>query len=216
MTALGKDFGEPDAEKQYNATQDLAEKAIAGIGPRSALPVTDNADVVDSLLGYIFDLEWYNKRFNDVKSNWQILLERARALQIPVITHSYCYPLFNENPTTLFGTGKVPRTGPWFNPRFREAQIMDRRVRKVCLKCLVDHFMGHILEPFRQQYKTFDPATQAWDYPFDFVDVRNANSSVDKWRDEMHLYGLGFREVSKGLHKLISSRFPQFFDPLSE
>lgn len=211
FSALGVDLGTSTLKDQPAQLQDIGDKVIQEIDERQGLP--DPAiDDVDHLLASIFNVTRYKTRFNSVKNDLQQMLNVASALRIPVLMHSYCYPLYNESPTTLMGKpgGKAVITGPWFTTRFVQAGIVDRRVQKICLKSLLDHFVMHILQPFKDQYKEVDVEGND-DFRFDYADVREVCMDASLWRDEMHLRGQGYIRVARKLYEKIAARFPQFF-----
>lgn len=194
-----KAFGEPRLAWQQPYMEGIGTQVIANFPERFTLP-NPNGDDYDKLLTSVFDAAWYEERFDSVIANLKTLLDCAKVLNIPVISHSYGYPFFNEEPTTYLGWGD-PLTGPWFGPRFREAQVFDRRIQRICLKVILDNYLGSVLYPLQQNYPLFD-----------FVDVRNTNSKVERWRDEMHLTKHGFKEIAEAIYDKVKARFPAFFE----
>jgi hypothetical protein len=187
LTALKKDFGPNDRILQAKSLQEIGEKVIANF-PQSILPSSPE----EQLINAIFDPIAFNQRFLDVKNNWMILLNEAQQRTIPVLTHGYGYPLFNEEATSTFGAEQQTWAGPWFFDRFWEANIQDRRIQKICLKVILDRFVTDVLDPLKAQYSNFD-----------YVDIRNLNSSIDTWRDEMHLRGSGYRKIAEQVYDAI-------------
>jgi hypothetical protein len=211
MNGIGN-LGENDPIKQPGRLQEIGDKVIAEVPERQSFP-DQPADVYDDILATVYDLTRYRARFDSVKANIQRLMDVVSALHIPVLTHTYCYPLYNENPTYLGPESESVRiTGPWFKPRFLEAGIPDRRVHKVCLKAMIDHYVLHILQPFTDQYKEIDP-NQNVDLRFEYVDVRDWCMDVELWRDEMHLRSDGFIKIARELYHRIAVRFPHLFNP---
>jgi hypothetical protein len=203
LAALGVPPGSVDNTWAPLVLQPIGQQVIAN-WPDVVAPGSPH----DALLQFVFDRTsgsltgLYEQRFSDTKANWEVLLTAAGNLGIPVISHTYGYPLFNENPASYFGAGNWNITGPWFNHRFREANIVDRRIEKICLKALLDDFVNKILKPLKAQYPLFD-----------YVDVRNLNSSTELWRDEMHLRSKAFNEVAENIYHLAAtnSQLSQFF-----
>jgi hypothetical protein len=138
-----------------------------------------------------------------VLNNWQVLLNFAKTLNIPVITHTYGYPFFNEEATSVLGWEWKKRTGPWFKPRFEEARIVDRRIRRICLKAILDNFRWYVLEELTQPGHGFD---------FEYVDVRDVNPAAGLWRDEMHLMPAGFKKIAEKIYQKIEQRFGAQWD----
>jgi hypothetical protein len=177
--------------------QPIGDSVIANF-PDDVLPNTPAAN----LLTTVFDWPLFTARYGDVTNYLKVLLTKADSLGIPVITHTYCYPLFNENPTSLLGYGRKDLAGPWFNNRFREANIASRVIEKIGLKTLLDGFVSAILNPLKAQFPLFD-----------YVDVRRLNSSTDLWRDEMHLRAPGFRNLAEQVFSRVASnpKFSNYF-----
>lgn len=151
-------------------------------------------DAHDLLLTAVLDATRYKDVFDSVKSNWQIILAEAKKSGIPVISHTYCYPFFNEYATSPGGGGQLKVTGPWFKPRFEEANIANRRVRDICLKSVLDNYVGYVLEPLKGFYNQFY-----------YVDVRAENSEDARWRDEMHLRAEGFAVIAEKIYAVIQT-----------
>lgn len=174
-------FGESDPSKQ-----DLNEigKLVRAL-PDLKYPPDPNGDPGQKLLDAVFDRARYTARFDRVKANLEVLLNAASERGTFVIVHAYCYPLFRQNPTTHYGR----QTGPWFAPRFSQAGIADLRVRCICLKALLDHFVSHILEPLKLAFVG----------TFTYVDTRKLNGDAYFWNDEMHLTTTGFGKVADAI-----------------
>lgn len=187
-------FGTDDPLLQFDHLQDIGTNVIANF-PDSIAPLSAE----EALLQAVFDQAAIDQRYGTIKANWEIVLQEATGRGIPVITHSYGYPLFNEEATSVFGLAKDRRAGPWFTNRFEEALIADRRIRKMCLKLILDKFFTDILIPLKTVYPSFD-----------YVDTRRANTSTGDWRDEMHLHNAGFRRVAEALFDKVAGRFPDF------
>ncbi|MEA2602072.1 MAG: hypothetical protein QOF89_3064 [Acidobacteriota bacterium] len=187
LVQLGKDFGPSNLVQQAKSPQEIGTKVIANF-PDTFSPGSPE----DLLIQAVFDPIGFGQRYIDVRTNWKILLDEATLRQIPVISHTYGYPLFNEEPTSVLGLGVKGRAGPWFNNRFKEAKISDRRIQKICLKAILDRFVTAVLNPLKAQYSLFD-----------YVDIRNLNSAIDLWRDEMHLRGSGFRKIAEKVYEKI-------------
>ncbi|MEN3370989.1 MAG: hypothetical protein V7609_3132 [Verrucomicrobiota bacterium] len=152
----------------------------------------------EALLHFVFDMGsitgLWEQRYAQVKTLWQVLLTKTQGLGIPVVSHTYGYPLFNENPASYLGWGNTNITGPWFNHRFREANITDRRIQKICLKAIVDNFVNVVFNPLKLQYPLFD-----------YVDIRNLNSATDLWRDEMHLRATGYKKIAEKIYETVAA-----------
>lgn len=203
-------LGESDPAKQPGKLQEIGDNIIHEMAERDDFP-DKLKDIYDEILATVFDLTRYRARFDSVKQNLQRLMDVASPLHIPVLTHTYCYPLYNEKPTFLGPESERGRiVGPWFKPRFIEAGIDDRRVHKICLKALLDHYVMHILQPFNDKYKEVDP-NQNIDLRFEYVDVRDWCMDTVLWRDEMHLRSDGFIKIARELYHRIAVRFPQLF-----
>lgn len=149
-------------------------------------------DSHDQLLAAVFHVGRYQARLLSVKNNWTTFLAHVQSLGIPVIAHSYCYPFFSEKATSALGEGNLRFTGPWFAPRFKEANIIDRRVKDICLKTIVDNYVGYVLEPLKTSFDNFH-----------YVDVREENQADARWRDEMHLKNDGFEVVAEKIYAVI-------------
>ncbi len=175
--------------------QPIGDSVIANF-PDDVLPNTPAAH----LLNTVFDWPLFSARYGDVTNYLKVLLTKADSLGIPVIMHTYCYPLFNETPTSLSGYGQIDLAGPWFNNRFREANIASRVIEKIGLKTLLDGFVSTILNPLKAQYPLFD-----------YVDARRLNASTDLWRDEMHLRAPGFRNLAESVISRVAAN-PKFAD----
>ena len=189
LAQLGKDFGPGNPGQQAKSLQEIGEKVIANF------PDTiSQGSPEDLLIQAVFDPIAFAQRYADVKNNWKILLDEAAQRQIPVITHTYCYPLFNEEPTSVLSLAQEELAGPWFNNRFSEAKITDRRIQKICLKVILDKFVTDVLNPLKAQYPLFD-----------YVDIRRLNASTDMWRDEMHLRGSGYRKIARMIYDAIAA-----------
>lgn len=191
FAAMGKDFGPSNREQQALSLQEIGHKVIAGFPDDVTL---GDGSLEAQLIEEVFDVTAFNLRYASVKNNWQILLDEAALRQIPVISHTYGYPLFNEDPTSALGFEQETLAGPWFITRFSEAKITDRRVQKICLKVILDKFVTDVLVPLKSQYPLFD-----------YVDIRNLNSSTDVWRDEMHLSGRGYRKIARKIYDLVAA-----------
>ncbi|MET0621669.1 MAG: hypothetical protein ABW250_01680 [Pyrinomonadaceae bacterium] len=189
LAALNQDFGPSNPQAQAGSLDEIGHKVIANFPDTFALGSNE-----DLLFKEVFDAAVFAQRFAAVKTNLSTLLDEAQNRGIPVITHTYCYPLFSENPTSYFGEGDWRITGPWFAHRFREAKVLDRRIQKICLKVILDRFVTDILQPLKAAYPLFN-----------YVDVRRLNASTDTWRDEMHLRGGGFREVASKIYDAIAA-----------
>lgn len=203
LIALKKDFGESDPAKQASALETIGKKVTENFKLQhdSDLP-NPNGDPYQQLLATVFDSDRYRARFDGVKNHWITLLEAAKERNIRVVTHSYCYPLFNENPTSVGGWGWFALAGPWFAPRFQEARIIDRRIRRICMKAMIDNYVGYVLQPLKEDNRFKDT--------FDYVDVRDKNANAESWHDEMHLTAIGFEHVAKKLYDNIKGRFPEY------
>jgi lysophospholipase L1-like esterase len=197
LAQLGKDFGPDDLMQQANSLQEIGEKVIANF-PDTFSPGSPE----DLLIQAVFDPIGFGQRYIDMKNNWKILLDEAAQRQIPVISHTYGYPLFNEEPTSITGSGKKAEAGPWFTLRFNEAKIIDRRIQKICLKVILDKFVTDVLNPLKAEYPLFD-----------YADIRNLNSSSETWRDEMHLRSSGYRKIADKIYLVIAGTptLSQFF-----
>lgn len=182
--------------------QDIGTKVIANF-PDDPL----SGGNADQLLKTVFDTRstndgYFDRRYAAVEANWRILLNAAKQLGIPVISHTYGYPLFKETPASLLGLGRAAITGPWFTHRFSEARLIDRRVQKCCLKAFLDQFERAVFSKFKTQYQ------------FDYVDSRNFNSDVDLWRDELHLHSTGYKKIAEAVFAKAQqwSGVAQFFE----
>ncbi|HYY93266.1 MAG TPA: hypothetical protein VE713_02015, partial [Pyrinomonadaceae bacterium] len=189
LAALNQDFGPSDPQAQADSLDEIGHKVIANF-PDTFAPGSNE----ELLFQEVLDPAAFAQRFAAVKSNLTNLLDEAQSRGIPVITHTYCYPLFCEKPTSYFGEGNWRITGPWFGPRFREAKVLDRRIQKICLKVILDKFVTDILQPLKAAYPLFD-----------YVDVRRLSASTDSWRDEMHLRGAAYREVARKIYEAIAA-----------
>jgi|GEM_PF-4558606 len=150
-------------------------------------------DLPQKLLATVFDAERYKARFLEVAKNWRTLLTTVTELQpgTPVFAHTYCYPLFRQDGTTV---QKQWQTGPWFAPRFKQAGITDFRVRFLCLKAFLDNYKYCVLEVLKTEFPGI----------FDYVDVRDKNASTERWADEMHLHSAGYKVIGERLYNKIA------------
>jgi hypothetical protein len=189
LAALNQDFGPSDLQTQADSLDEIGHKVIANF-PDTFAPGSNE----DLLIKEVFDPAGLVQRFAAMKINISTLLDEAQSRGIPVITHTYGYPLFSEKPTSVFGEGNRRVTGPWFHPRFTEAKVMDRRIQKICMKAILDKFITDVLQPLKANYPLLD-----------YVDVRRFGASSDTWRDEMHLRGSGFREVARKIFDAIAA-----------
>lgn len=188
----GGAFGESDPAKQR---LDDTGKLVSTL-PDFSYPPAPNGDPGQKLLDAVFDSARYTARFDQVKANWEVLLNAAGDRNISVLTHTYCYPLFKQNPTTHYGR----QTGPWFAPRFAQAGIADLRVRCICMKAMIDHYVSYILDPLKQAFQG----------TFDYIDARALNRDETFWNDEMHLTTTGFGKVADLIYDKAVALFPQF------
>jgi hypothetical protein len=203
LIALQKDFGESDPDKQSSNLESIGKKVIDNFTLKNDFDLPNpHGDQWQRLLATVFDSDRYRARLDKVKDHWLVLLKAAKERNIRVVTHSYCYPLFNENPSTVFGWGWTPRAGPWFVPRFEEARIIDRRIRRICLKAMIDNYVGYILQPLKDNNEYKDT--------FDYVNVRDLNVDAASWHDEMHLTAAGFEHVATRMYDSIKVRFPEY------
>jgi hypothetical protein len=200
LAALNSDFGESDVTKQDKVLDDIGKKVIKNLTSRANLP-GEVGDAYDQLLTAVFDATRYKERFDTVMANWKRLLVTTTSLSIPVITHTYCYPLFSEKPTTVAG---IPQAGPWFTPRFLEANILDRRIHKICLRNLIDNYVSYILTPLQNTYQGL----------FYFADGTDVNQDVDSWNDEIHLHSDGFKTVAERIFQKVKDHFKDRQPPL--
>jgi hypothetical protein len=195
IASTGGAFGESDPSKQVlNDIGKLVSKL-----PDLTYPPDPNGDPGQKLLDAVYDRDRYMARFDKVKANWEVLLNAASEHGIFVITHTYCYPLFKQNPVTHYGR----QTGPWFKPRFSQAKIADLRVRCICMKTMIDHYVSHILAPLKLKFKD----------TFDYVNVRKSNSDALFWNDEMHLTTGGFGNVASAIFATVKAH-PRFKEAL--
>lgn len=153
-----------------------------------------------ALLDAVFDQTALIQRYVTVKANWQLLLEEAQTRSIPVVTHTYGYPLFNEEAVSYLGQGKQEVEGPWFFNRFKEAGILHTPIQKICLKHILDRFVTDVLVPLKAAYPQV----------LDYADTRNINSDTSRWRDEMHLRSKGFELVAEAIYEVIAPKFPSY------
>jgi hypothetical protein len=202
LEAIGLGYSEINGTIDALILQPIGDRVIANF-PDDVQPGSPE----EALLNEIFDPVRFGDRYDQVRNRWTVLLTKAQQLGIPVVTHTYGYPLFDENPASLLGWGKKGLAGPWFNHRFREANIIDRRIEKICLKVLLDRFVNTVLKPLK--------ASSQFSGIFDFVDVRGLNPSCDLWRDEMHLRAVGYRKLAEKMYDRISvhPKLSGFFQP---
>ncbi len=151
-------------------------------------------DPYNKMLAAVFDETLLMQRFVAVKANLEILLAYAQSKNIKVLTHTYCYPIFQQHPTALMWAPEAMlkgyyAAGPWFEPRFREANIESRYVRMMCLVSMIDNHVRLVLDPLKQQYPSC----------FDYVDLRALNLDPALWNDEMHLTDDGFATVAQAI-----------------
>lgn len=173
---------------------EIGEKVVQNIPEFTKLPDPDG-DLQQKLLATVFDAGRYQARYQEAANNLRTLLTAVTQLQpgTPVLTHTYCYPLFRQD-----GTKRVKwQTGPWFAPRFKQAGITDFRIRFICLKALLDNYVYSVLEVLKNEF----PGT------FDYVDVRNKNASTARWADEMHLHSEGYEVIATRLYNKIAIKF---------
>jgi hypothetical protein len=189
LETIGFGYGAINSVIDALILQPIGEKVIANF-PDDPEPASPE----QALLDFVLDQTKFNDRYDQVTGYWKVLLDAASKRGIPVVGHTYGYPLFDENPASLLGWGKEGLAGPWFINRFREARIIDRRVEKICLKALIDRFVRQLLIPFK---------TTLYPGIFDFVDVRNLNSSCDLWRDEMHMRAEGYRKLAERIYDVV-------------
>jgi hypothetical protein len=154
------------------------------------------------LLETVFDVgtttDFLTERYTVIEQRWRNLLIEAKARGIPVISHTYGYPLFSEARASYLGQGKSHITGPWFTHRFAEAHVSDRRVQKMCLKAFLDHIEHHVFQQLKTEYAPF----------FVYVDSRDLNSDAGAWRDELHLKSPGYQKIAKELYALARIHAP--------
>jgi hypothetical protein len=195
----GTQFGESNPNNQR-----LNEigKLVSAL-PDFTYPPDPNGDPGQKLLDAVFDSARYIARFEEVKTNWRVLLEATTERDTFVITHTYCYPLFKQNPTTHYGR----QTGPWFAPRFGQAKIEDLRIRCICMKALIDHYVSFILQPLKD--------SEEFKNTFDYVDLRKFNHDAIFWNDEMHLTTGGFGNAATAIFQKLQNN-PRFQDDLKE
>lgn len=206
---IGGDFG-PTVQQIEDEQLDPSE-VLQEIGTKVIANFPDDPDSATSpaaklLLEAVFDLgppsAFADARYTAIEARWRLLLKEAKKRGIPVLSHAYGYPLFSEAPASLLGLGRRGLSGPWFTRRFAEANIRDQRVQKMCLKAFLDRITLKVFD----QFKT--------DYDFDYVDSRNANSEVERWRDELHLKSPGYTKIAKELFGKVQQRWPAFFKVL--
>jgi hypothetical protein len=201
IAQAGADFG-PTPEQaalldHKEVLQEIGDKVIARF-PDDPPPGSPAAQLLDA----VFDTVATTARYAAIEQRWLILLGEAAARGIPVISHAYGYPLFSELQTSYLGLGKEHITGPWFTHRFAQANVTDRRVQKMCLKAFLDHITLKVFEQFKA------------DYDFDFVDTRNENSLVERWRDELHLRSTGYKKNAEKVFAKVCERpaLADYFD----
>jgi hypothetical protein len=197
LIAISVDLGESDPDAQLSNMEEMGIKVIDNVPQIKTLP-SPGGDEYSQLLATVFDVNRYMARLNSAIDNWKILLNKAKTLNIPVISQTYCYPFFSEEATSVLGWEWNKRTGPWFKPRFEEARIIDRRIRRICLKAVLDNFKWYVLDELKKPVHEFD---------FDYVDVRNVNPLMTLWRDEMHLKPNGFKKIAEAIYNKIEARF---------
>lgn len=181
---------------QSQSPSDIAKKVILNIPEFKKFP-DPNGDLSQKLLAIVYDADRYKARFQQVTDNWRKLLTAVRETQpgTPVFTHTYCYPLFSEAPTSVLSSWI---TGPWFAPRFKQAGITDYRIRFICMKAFLDNYVWCVLEVLKNDVEFHDM--------FDYVDVRAENSSAERWADEMHLHSDGYEVIATRLYNKIAGK----------
>lgn len=152
-------------------------------------------DNYNGLLQFLFDEVRLTQRFAQVKTELETLLTYAQGKNIKVLTHTYCYPFYNEAFTTSLGFYVA---GPWFKPRFLEANITSRFVRMICLKSILDNHVRLVLAPLKTQFPLH----------FDYVDVRTTIEHANLWNDEMHLKEAGFTLVANEIFNYLITPRP--------
>jgi hypothetical protein len=191
-----KDFGERDPTRQnLNDTGNIVIQNF-NLDHLSDLPDPTSQDWRHKILTTVFDSVKYRARFDATLNNWRILLTAAETKGIPVIAHSYCYPVFSQKNTTGPIASSKAYNGPWFAPRFYQANILDLRIRCICLKTMIDNFRGYVLDTLKAEF----PGT------FDYVDFVKLGLCQDAsfWADEMHLTSPGFKILADALYKRIA------------
>jgi lysophospholipase L1-like esterase len=144
-------------------------------------------------LDTVFDSTKLAERLDTIRDNIEILVQEAATYGIPIVAHSCCYPFYNEEPTRW--ADWIYATGPWFANRFLEANIINLRVKLICMKGLVDSYENHVLKRLHDSYQN----------TFHYADIRSSAMDAGLWNDEMHLKNKGYEQVSKViLDKIIS------------
>lgn len=160
----------------------------------------------DDLLSAVFDGVLLMQRLSDVKTNIERFLNLAKLHGATVITHTYAYPMFRTDGTTVTGQGGDPLTGPWFWNRFEQALVIDPRIQKMALKSLIDNYVRLILSDIK--------SNPAYAGMFDYVDFRGMARLLPEgwraecyWRDEMHLKTRPYRTLANEMWPTIKSKF---------
>lgn len=206
LAATGIDAGTEIDSAQIRGTKILNNFLIPTDFPPG------KTDPLDQLLAEIFDEEWLQARYARVRLALETLLDKvaehnSNGRKIRVISHTYTYPFFSEDPTYVAGTKVV--AGTWFVNRFIEANIVDKRIQKICLKSILDNFVRLVLRPLT---KPEPPDKSPYADFFEFVDVRKAIVDEGDWRDEMHLRSEGFEKVAGLIYPRVKSGFSQKFE----
>ena len=165
-----------------------AGAAIINALKNATLTFPDSAnDPYNQLLAAIFDKDRMSQRYTSIRTNIETLLAYTEPRNINVLTHTYCYPMFQQVPTMLVAGG-IHVAGPWFRPRFLQANIQSWFVRMICLKALIDIHVQLVLGPLKKNYSHFN-----------YVDLRGLNQDPLLWHDELHLTNAGFATAAQAI-----------------
>ncbi|MCF6319462.1 MAG: hypothetical protein L3J83_09340 [Proteobacteria bacterium] len=132
-------------------------------------------------------------RYEQVLQAYRVFVTKlvAKKPDIPIIAHSYDYPLLLGKPgkLTLTNIGLIAlfkkRIGDWIGSNI-EPSLPDLKDKKLFAKNLIDNFVSRVLEPLSLEFPN----------NFSFVDLRGTLSE-EFWYDEMHPTGEGFFQLAQ-------------------
>jgi hypothetical protein len=150
--------------------------------------VTPYEDIVDLVL----DRVAIDNRFIAIRG-WFLELAAIKPT-IPIIAHTYCYPLYKNTGTVFPWSGPWNLDGPFMHPALQSKGAINRVLQTLCIKALMDAFAVHVLQ---------EVATAAAN--FHFADLRPYALDATRWDDEMHLTPFGAQLAAWPLYNKIRS-----------